>query len=166
VLLKPFDIAALRSTMVSLLGGEEAGPSSGSVPSFEGRACDTGAPDALQVVADRAWRALCRQLGGAAVAVQMVDVLAAAFGEDAPALRQSLRVGDAQEARRRIHRITGGLAVTGLIALADEGKRLEEMYSDGCAVHERVERFLQAAGNAIAQLSLCARASLHAPAPS
>ncbi|WP_159095053.1 transporter substrate-binding domain-containing protein [Stenotrophomonas sp. ZAC14A_NAIMI4_1] len=165
VLLKPFDIAALRSTMMSLLGGDEVGPPSGRVQPLGGRACDTGAPDALQAVADHAWQALCRQLGGAAVAVQMVDVLAVAFGEDAPALRQALRAGDAQEACRRIHRITGGLAVTGLIALADEGKRLEEAYSGGCALHPQVEHFLQAAGAAIVQLSLCARAALHAPAP-
>jgi len=90
----------------------------------------------------------------------MVDVLAVAFGEDAPALRQALRAGDAQEACRRIHRITGGLAVTGLIALADEGKRLEETYSGGYALHTRVEHFLHAAGAAIAQLSLCAPAPL------
>jgi len=55
--------------------------------------------------------------------------------------------------------------VTGLIALADEGKRLEEAYSGGCALHPQVEHFLQAAGAAIAQLSLCAHAALHAPAP-
>jgi len=154
VLLKPFDIAALRSTMVSLLGGEEVGPPSVRAEPFEGGADDTGARGEQQAAVEHAWQALCRQLGGAAVAVQMVDVLAVAFGEDAPALRQSLWAGDAQEVRRRIHRITGGLAVSGLIALADEGKLLEEAYRGDGALHERVERFLQAAGAAIAQLSL------------
>lgn len=165
VLLKPFDIAALRSTMMSLLGGEEAGPSSVRAQPVDGGAGGTATRGELEIAAERAWRALCRQLGGAAVAVQMVDVLAVAFAEDAPALRQSLLAGEAGEVRRRIHRITGGLAVTGLIALADEGKRLEEMYSDGSALHPQVEHFLQAAGAAIAQLSLRARAGARAPAP-
>ncbi|MDA5337278.1 transporter substrate-binding domain-containing protein [Stenotrophomonas maltophilia] len=153
ILFKPFDIDSLRAGLVLLLSGEgdtAAEPQqSVSLPLSDDPPGLTGAIEQV----DAALQGLQRQLGGRGPVAQVVRALEASFKDDAPALREALLHGRMQESRRLIHRIAGGLAMTGLTVLADEGKLLETQYQGMATETARVERFLAAAAEAIGQLS-------------
>ncbi len=162
VLFKPFDIAALRVGLMSLLSGECDSTADHQEHTSLPVADELGDIDGVLEQVAAAWQGLQRQLGGDGLVAQMIDALEGAFNEDAPEIRKALLQGGTQEVRRRIHRIAGGLAMTGLTVLADEGKVLEVQYQGMATEAARVERFLDAAAATIRQLSALAGASSQA----
>lgn len=114
VLLKPFDMLALRMALSRLLSIEQSNPS------------DDRTAVAVQVDDVRAtWHALVRSLGAADVARKVVDALHLTFHTDLSALRRAIHEGDIEVVRRLVHRTAGGVGMVGFGALSADGQRLE-----------------------------------------
>ncbi|WP_159095485.1 transporter substrate-binding domain-containing protein [Stenotrophomonas sp. YAU14A_MKIMI4_1] len=162
VLLKPFDMDALRGVLVASLSSEvaESTRHEHDVPE-PSRSADSDRPSVGSNEAEFAWRDLLRQVGSAGVAKQVVDALGSTFAADVPELRQAMDAGDAEKARRKIHRIAGGLGMTGFGTLAAVGQRLEAECVDlSPNMVASIEGYLEQAGSAVSLLTaLAAEAS-------